>query len=265
MTWQAISNAEHHDGTGETSTSIKHALRSAKHHAQAKATPIKQTDALRIGRLTHVMVFEPENWPALACECPMEDGAPMKRNSNLRKQTWAQFYSERGERDYYTPAEYDQMCAIAAAVAADSEAARWLASGVPEVSGIVDHPQYGTLKIRPDLRCSNRRVIVDLKTCEDAGPEAAARAIRDWKYDLSAALYTDIAAYIEPGEPWRFVWIFAEKSPPYDVRCYVASETDMACGRSLYTQGLNTIKNGDGEPGTVELEQPIWYTRQVLG
>ena len=265
MSWQPITNAEHHDGTGETSTSIKHALRSAKHHAEAKRTPLKQTDALRIGRLTHVMVFEPENWDALSCGCPMEDGEPLPKRKQIDKDTWQEFRDSLGERDYYTPAEYELICTITAAVHDDPEARRWMQSGVAEVSGVIEHPEYGKLKIRPDLRCSSRRVIMDLKTCEDAGPEAAAKAIRDRKYDMSAALYVDIATSIEPGEPFDFVWIFAEKSPPFDVRCYVMSETDLACGRAMYEQGLKTIKNGDGEPETIELEQPSWYTRGILG
>ncbi len=146
MSWQAITNAEHHDGTGKTSTSIKHAIRSAAHYRQAKAEDIKQTDALRLGRLAHVMVFEPENWDALSISCPMEDGQPMKKNSNARKAEWAEFDAMSEGRDHYKPAEYDQICAIDCAVKLDPEAQQWLSTGVAEVSGIVEHPEHGTLK-----------------------------------------------------------------------------------------------------------------------
>jgi exodeoxyribonuclease VIII len=267
-----VTNAQHHAGDGKTSTSIKHGFRGAAHYKAAQEAEHKDSDAMRIGRLVHVMVFESYNWDKLAVSCPMEDGKKMPRNSKARKESWAEFEASIGDRDWYTPAELDQINAIAKAVHDNPEAQRWMLTGVAEVTGEIENSEHGLLKIRPDFRCSERRVIVDLKTTEDASIEAFTRTVINFHYDLSAGFYCDAAGAIEDGEPWRFIWIVAEKNPPHAVKCYDAAAW-IELGREKYIRGLENIRaaelSGKWESyyadETLELEPPNWYAKKVLG
>jgi hypothetical protein len=70
-------------------------------------------------------------------------------------------------------------------------------------------------KCRPDYRIPERRILVDLKSCEDASPEAFARTIFNYTYYIQAGFYLDGVSQVL-AEPYRtFIFIAVEKTPPY--------------------------------------------------
>jgi hypothetical protein len=74
------------------------------------------------------------------------------------------------------------------------------------------------------------------------------RAVRNYSYDLSAALYIDVANKIHGSKVFHtFQWIAVEKTAPYGVIVYTADESLLEQGRQKYIQALETysecIKN----------------------
>jgi hypothetical protein len=61
-----------------------------------------------------------------------------------------------------------------------------------------------------------RLPLYDLKSCEDASPEAVTASVARYGYDLQAAHYLDVWR-AATGEKRRFRFVFVEKSPPYEV------------------------------------------------
>jgi len=61
-----------------------------------------------------------------------------------------------------------------------------------------------------------RLPLYDLKTCEDASPEAVTASVARYGYDVQAAHYLDVWKEAT-GETRRFRFVFVEKQPPHEV------------------------------------------------
>lgn len=162
-------------------------------------------------------------------------------------------------------ADADAAAGVSRSVQTDPEASRWLSGGVAERSFVwVDRLTGELCKVRTDYYIESEGVLSDLKTCEDARPEAVARAIARYGYDVSAAMYLDgVAACGKPAR--KFVWVFAETVPPYAVRCYEASGALLDRARQKYRAGLDQFSfchSMDSWPSypsdLVEIDLPVW-------
>lgn len=68
--------------------------------------------------------------------------------------------------------------------------------------------------------------LYDLKTCEDASPEACMRSVMNYGYDVQARHYLDVWA-AATGEERKFRFVFQEKSPPHEVCVIELSALDL--------------------------------------
>jgi ATP-dependent exoDNAse (exonuclease V) beta subunit len=85
-------------------------------------------------------------------------------------------------------------------------------------------------------------VILDLKTTDDASPEAFARKVANYHYDMQAALYKQLLAthhQIET-EP-AFYWLVVEKTAPYTCAVYDSSDW-ITSGEDKLERALETLK-----------------------
>lgn len=164
-----------------------------------------------------------------------------------------------------TREQADAAAGVSHSVVVDPEASRWLSGGVAEQSFVwVDRLTGELCKVRTDYYIESEGVLSDLKTCEDARPEAVSRAIARYGYDVSAAMYMDgVEACGKPAK--KFVWVFAETVPPYAVRCYEASPALLDRARRKYRAGLDQFSfchSMDSWPSypsdLVEIDVPVW-------
>jgi hypothetical protein len=79
--------------------------------------------------------------------------------------------------------------------------------------------------------------VVDLKSCEDASPQGFARTVEKWGYHVQSAFYLDGLDEIEAAER-RWLWIAAEKTPPYGVAIYEPDLVWLDYGRAQYRAWL---------------------------
>jgi hypothetical protein len=182
--------------------------------------------------------------------------------------------------------EYDDIMNMTSAVLNHPSAKVLLSGGVAEYS-LIHRVNAGsnlvstreplpvdiTFGIRPDYwkRTPDDKAnyIIDLKTTEDARPEAFQREIEKYRYDVQAALYTDIhQAAVGPVR--GFVFIAVEKKAPHAIRVYYAGPNMIRIGRHKYQQNLQTIAQciETGEwpsyPSTVEaISLPEWAERRA--
>jgi exodeoxyribonuclease VIII len=114
-----------------------------------------------------------------------------------------------------------------------------LADGVAE-SSIFAELLGVNVKCRPDWIHDNS-VLVDLKTTENAGPNAFAKSVANFRYHVQAAFYTDICR--ESGiDVKAFVFIAVEKNPPFAVSVYELDSDSIEVGRTLYQRNLETYR-----------------------
>lgn len=196
------------------------------------APPEAETPALIFGRLAHCAVFEPDELDARFAVAP-----DINRRTNAGKEAWAEFKAAAAGKTIISMADKDKARRINDAVRAHPAAAALLSAGVAEQAIYARHEETGSpVKCKPDW--DHGGLLTDLKTTEDARPEAFGRSAWKWRYDVQAAFYLDTYMYGTETRPDGFVFIAVEKEPPYGVAVYYAERETIALGRERYMPDL---------------------------
>lgn len=113
------------------------------------------------------------------------------------------------------PAEAEQVHAMARAVedklsamGIEFDRRRSEVAAMAEIDGVWCRAMFDNAPADPRLP------IYDLKTTEDASPDACIRAVERYGYDVQAAHYLDVWEACT-GERRNFRFVFVEKAPPY--------------------------------------------------
>lgn len=236
LAWDAVSS---HD--------LMLVRRSPAHLRDAKAAPRQPTDAMRMGTAAHAWILQPEEAPDLVMVAPKVD-----RRTKAGKQMWAEFLEEAGDRTIVNEEEATALAKMAGAVAAAPAAQAVLgAAKVREASmlwrsWIGAEPSDVWSRGRPDAVSECGGLIVDLKTTQDASPDAFARTAANFNYPLQAAYYIDglkAAGIASPEAVISFVFLVVEKTPPYGVAVYTLPEEAIELGRSQYQSAFSTYED----------------------
>lgn len=144
-------------------------------------------------------------------------------------------------------------------------------------------PETGVkLKTRPDLSKKKKQIIFDIKTCQDASPQAFARQAANLDYYLQAVCQIEGAihtGYFEKCD--GYFWLAVEKNPPYDWCIYEMQPQDIEAIYPLYKYLLNRGavaiehlraylndpqhfipsygEGADNPHGIMTAEMPLWY------
>lgn len=123
---------------------------------------------------------------------------------------------------------------MAEAVLKHPQAAALLTRGMPEVSVLSRDPETGAkVRCRFDFLQYPREPLAiasDLKTADDASPDAFQKAVLEYGYYISQEFYRDVYRYAT-GEELNFAFIVVEKEPPYLVGFYRLDPEFVAMGR----------------------------------
>lgn len=235
----AISNKAYHDNTSRISKSgLDIIAKSPQHYWSAyldpKREPRKETPALLLGRVVHLAILEPQ---LLREEFAIDPGFNMRTNQGkAAHQDWlTQIGPSKSVIDLET---YNIAMRMREAVHAHPAAAELLRSGFAEQTWYwTDQATGAPCKCRTDFM-NRDRFVVDIKTTEDASPEAFGRSAAKYRYHVQGAYYTD--GLVNNGyTPNGFVFIAVEKAPPYAVAVYYLDEIAADVGRQLYTRDLS--------------------------
>jgi hypothetical protein len=121
---------------------------------------VKETEAMRIGRATHLAVLEPERYHR---EIVIWTGG------TRRGKKWDQFRAEHEGMLILKEQDHEQAMRLSKAVRNDTHAARLLSGGSSEVSRVWCDPRTRLkCKARVDYEAEGR--IVDLKTTRNVRP-----------------------------------------------------------------------------------------------
>lgn len=250
-----ISNADYHALDGISKSGLDQVARSPAHYRAWLDEPRKQTEAFSIGTEAHRLILEPD-----AISLGIRKPA-FGRRSKWERIGWLKFFSEYSSeashilelpaaewdaeftrltgRYLLAQEKFDAVRAMRESVYAHPSAADLLENGVAEQTIVWIDADTGELcRCRPDWVHDNC-ILVDLKTTDDASPQAVVRSIAKWRYHVQAAFYSDgFAVAHNLSEPRPFVLVFVEKAPPYAVGVYVLDHDAMDRGRELYRRDL---------------------------
>ena len=235
-------------------------MRTMAHLRWRSQNPRKDTDALKVGRLTHLLVFEPDKFEGQYLEAPEGD----KRKAVV-KEAWADIELEAmtTRKEIVSPANLAKAKAIAEKVRDDPHAFGYVSCpGYSEASFVWKDEETGVLcKARIDHfgDYKNYSTVVDLKTTEDASEHAFVRQITKYNMDVRTAFYLD-GMKAEADVERRWFWVVAEKTDPFCVAVYPPDQDMLTTGRAKYKELLHQYrecKKHDVWPGYPEENEPL--------
>jgi len=270
-----LPDTEYHSGPGLSSSNIKQIMRSPSHYVNA--VPY-DSPTLSFGRMAHTAVMEPhlmDQYKVLGeCCATKGSGAACTNSASAITLDGDQVCGIHGRgKDLVEGVTFAKQEDIDACNAMHD--AVWdhcstllppLEEAVCEASGF-----YWTddvlLKIRPDLLWQNddgSLIVGDLKSCQDARPVPFQRSATKYGYGISAAFYTIVLEAIG-FEVDKFVWIAAEKTQPYGVSVYEASDITLVDGAERCRAAIDDWKIiKDVEPEVMGVYHPEIIPLEII-
>jgi hypothetical protein len=98
-------------------------------------------------------------------------------------------------------------------------------------------------RCRPDLLSTDRRIVLDYKTTENAEPEAFIRQIGRMSYDLQAEFYIRGVRTVAEDYESTFVFLAQEVSPPYACSLVSLANAYRAIGQQKVERALELWKH----------------------
>jgi exodeoxyribonuclease VIII len=215
------------------------------------------TAAMAIGSAVHTHVLELDQWDARYVSAP--DG--IDRRTKAGKAEWEAFTTAATGRTVLPKADADLVMRMGHAVFAHPAAAMLLAlPGKAETTHMWTDEATGLqCKCRPDWLTDDGRLLVDLKTTEDAG-RGFAKSIAQWRYHVQAAWYLDGVEQSTGTRPEQFLFLCVEKKAPYAVAVYAADAEMIDAGAQTAARDLDvlaTCKAANAWPGYSDQIEPI--------
>jgi len=220
--------------------------------------PTEPTAAMRLGTAVHTHVLELHQWQQRYITAP--EG--IDRRYKVGKEAWAAFEAQSEGRTVISREDADLVMAMGRAVFGHPAAAMLLGlPGKAETTHMWTDAATGLqCKCRPDWLTDDGRLIVDLKTTENASPREFARSIAEWRYHVQAAWYLDGIEQATGTRPEQFIFICVEKKAPFACAVYAADAEMIAAGAQTAARDLEvlaTCKAADAWPGYNNQIEPI--------
>ncbi|MBQ9563959.1 MAG: PD-(D/E)XK nuclease-like domain-containing protein, partial [Synergistaceae bacterium] len=234
------------------------------HYRTSKLTPSEETDCMRLGTATHCAILEPERFAEIYAPAPEGD-----KRSKAVKEAWAEI--EASGRIPLSHNDFEAIEGMKRSIMEHPLAGRWLTGGTAELSGYwLQHVHDGSLNLDADILCKCRMdyvkelgsqyVIIDLKTTKSAEPRYFGKAAYwDYQYHISAAHYLTGMEKLRGVRAQGFIFVTVEKTPPYAVNVFEASEEFIRAGvevnRELYTLFASCQSSGNWPGYPVETKK----------
>jgi len=266
MTFLELTNEEYHARPGVSASMLKSMARGwrtfeAEHIT--KTAPRKESPAMALGTAVHTALLEPERFDADYVVCPEEC-------SDKRTKAYKEWSAEFGEQSILSVADIVVIYNIQESVRRDDFASQLLTAD--------GHVEKSLEWTENDVLCRMRLdkitgpFCIDIKTCQDATPEAFAKTIANYRYDLQASHYLSGLTNNGIGCAMRFVFIAVETCVPYRVRCYEMCNDDLFSAEidrvSLLAEYRRRSESGDwSEPGEGVLTKvflPNWFAKREV-
>lgn len=226
--------------------------------------PGDPTPAMKNGTLVHTALFEPDRVAARYVVKPEGMNFSTKEGKAWRDAQTLEIVED---------AQMRTALAQAAAVRAVPDLAALLADGYGEASAFWIDPETGELcKCRPDWTspAGDGVILVDGKTCQDAGPDGFGRAIWNMDYHLQAAWYSDGFEAATGLRVHGFVFAAVESAWPHVAAPYMLGDDVLDAARRENRRLLNRYaecKRTGIWPGYASAIQlinlPAWAQRQL--
>jgi len=258
---QSMTDADYHahPALGRSGMWTLHTQTPAHYRAQVG----KDTSSLRLGKVAHAAILEPETFGSRFVQA-----LDLNKNTNAYKD-----WRAKVEGDGFTVVnrdDYDAALRIRDAVWANKVAADILSDGVFEQAAFaVDEETGVNMKCKPDIWNPRLSILADIKTARSAAPGAFARSCAQYGYHLQEPVYSTVWEAASGAKVNGFAFIVVEPEEPHLVAIYELTPADFELGFHIMGSALKLFAECErtGEwPGypaeVVELSLPAWAHTQ---
>jgi hypothetical protein len=271
-----IENEAYHKSDGLSSTGIKKLLRSPAHYKsfleeQNKILCVPDAEpsrALTIGSAFHTLVLEPHLFEKQYIV------APDKLDKRTISGKMAHINLLMSNKIVLEKHEHEMLVNMKEAIKSNRMASFLIFGGeqIYEKAGYWEDPIFNCLcKCKPDIRLDRPKIIVDLKTTNDASKDEFNNSIYKYGYFISAAHYLNGMKALTHEEWDKFVIVAVEKTPPYGVATYAISEEWLYLGRAQCRKAYEKYAECllyNQWPGYVDRAEnvypPAWVTKKIV-
>lgn len=252
-----LDNAAYHAHPAISKSHLDKVAKSPAHYWAHYLDPLRQpqepTQAMILGTALHTAVLEPHLWQEQFAVPPQA----FDRRTKVGKELAAAFEAEAQGKTVLSPDDAERIQRMAAAVHQHPASSFLLElPGVREASYFWTDEATGLeCKCRPDWHSLDRRLLVDVKTTEDASPRGFAMSCAKFRYHVQAHWYQ--RPFLEAEQ---FLFIAVEKQPPYLVAVYAATPAMVAAGARAAERDLQLLaqcRAADRWPGYSDEIQPL--------
>jgi exodeoxyribonuclease VIII len=196
--------------------------------------PQEPTPALLFGQTVHKLLLQPEGFGDEFSVAPEID-----RRTKEGKAAWNAFLEASADRTVVSAADYERALAMAEKCRSEPLAAKLLDGSHETPFFWTDELTGEECKCRTDVltEIGDNLVIVDYKTCTDAGTDAFLRDAIRYGYHFQAALYCE-GVEKNTGRRPLFVFIAQEKTEPYAVNILQADKLLIENGYDVFRELL---------------------------
>ena len=253
--WE-ISNANYHAGPGISNSGLA-LIERAPILYRDREKYRKETQSKDIGKALHTLVLEPEKAKTEIAIMP-----EMDRRTKQGKADYEAFCAANSGKTILKWADGDTVLGMASNVLSHRTASTLLTGGCAELSFYWNAPT-GLVRCRTDYlqrTASGGLAIVDLKTTRSAHPDEFKWSVRDYRYHVQAAFYSDIVHHVTGIPVESFTFVAVESTEPYLVGVYTLHPDLVAEGRLNYKKNLATYaecKASNRWPGYPETIQNL--------
>ncbi len=226
------SNEHYHSQDSISASGLKQLKKSPAHY---KYEGFAQTDAMFFGEAYHTFILENERFYQDYTVVDPSKRPDQKHGMTAKaNQAWLSTFSNPISADMHI-----RLKAMRDRLFKHPYAKSLLTNGE------VEHSYYGELDIgsekpvnirfRPDNVKHDKRIIVDLKTAQDASMDKFPSAAAKFDYQIQAAFYSDMME-MHMNEPmgYRFFFVAQEKTKPFAFNIFEASAQFLSVGRYEY-------------------------------
>ena len=185
-----------------------------------------------IGTLIHLLILEPHNFDKEFAIAPDVN----KRTKDGRAEL-EQFAEDMKGFNIISQSEYDTYKELADSVLSIPAVQALLQGVVCEKSYFATLDDGTKVKCRPDAYNEAKKVIIDVKSCNDASPDAFKKDIAKYGYHVQDSHYRNTLG------ARKFIFLAVEKKPPYMVGIYELSAPDLELGDELVKEAIKLSKS----------------------
>ena len=164
----------------------------------------------------------------------------MNKRTKAGKEEFEEFTKQAGSKTVISKADYELAKACADSVLSHDEAKFLLSDGVAEASFFSEIDGIN-VKCRPDYYNKRHGIIIDVKSCNDASPDAFVKDVAKFGYYIQDPFYCDVLESL--GYPAnKFIFIAVEKKAPHMVGIYELDVVAKDFGRDEYNRAFGIYR-----------------------